>query len=157
MADMVTQKDIASLLTPRLASPFAALAAGGSGNGVVVAGPAIQRSLLGMPRSAALVLAFSATLAAGKTLGLTQVQIQDSADGVTFTTYTTYTDPGVVATGPTGGGTVTGQLQLRSQMSGARDFVRVVFTPTLNNTAADTATVAALLVLAGFSRLPAPS
>ena len=63
----------------------------------------------------------------------------------------------MVATGPTGGGTVTGQLQLRSQMSGARDFVRVVFTPTLNNTVADTATVAAVLVLAGFSRLPAPS
>ena len=155
MSDMVQHKDIGSLLTARLASPFAAITAGGAGNAVAVFGGALQRSTFGLPRSAALVLAFSGTLAAGKTIALTQVQVQDSADGVNWSTYQTFTDPGAVATGPTGGGVVSGQILLRAQLSGARDWVRVGFTPTLNATGSDTATVSATAIFAGEARLPA--
>ena len=156
MADMVTQKDIGSLVTARVASAFAASTAGGAGNAAAVTGPTLQRSLIGMPRSAALVLAFTATLAAGKTLSLGAVSIQDSADGVSFAPYQLFVDPGIVATGPANGGTMAAEVTLKAALSGARDYVRVVFTPTLSATATDTATVLALLLFAGFSLLPSP-
>lgn len=152
---MVDMKNISSRITPKLASAFTSVTAGGTGDATAVTGIAIQRSAIGNPLNASLQLAFSAVLAATKTLSFGTVKIQDSADGSTWSNFISYTDPGVVATGPTGGGTVTGVTKLHADLSGARDYVRVLFTPDMSATGTDTATIVAILNLAGFDRLPA--
>lgn len=156
MADVVTQHDILSLVSPRTAAALTSIVAGGGADNVAITGVAIDRAARGLPRTAALTFAFTAVLAAGATLTLKGVTIQHSADGATWTDYSAYADPGVVATGPAGGGTVTGQVTIGLRMSGAMQFVRFVFTPDLSAANTDTAIVAAVAVLAGFDRLPAP-
>lgn len=154
MSDFVVQRDVQALLTAKLASGFASATAGGAGNGVVVTGPSIDRLASGsIPLNAEIMLAYSTTLAATKTLAFTAVSIQDSADNVTFAAYQAFTDPGVVGTGA---GTLTGVLKLSAALGSARRFIRLLFTPTLSNTATDTASAVALLNLAGFDRIPQP-
>jgi hypothetical protein len=157
MSDMVLQKNLAQLITPRLASAFTNVTAGGSGNNVAVTGLTLQRSLIKSPLNAGIALFFSAALGAANTLSLGTVKIQDSADGSSFADFLTFTNPGVVATGPTGGGTVTGQLLLSADLEGARDYIHLLFTPSLSAANTDTATLVAALLFAGFDRLPAPS
>lgn len=156
MSDHVTQRNIAALVSPRLASAVTALTAAGSGDATAIAGIVIDRKALGMPLNAVLTLFFTAVLAATKTLSLGTVKIQDSADGSTFADFLTFTDPGVVATGPTGGGTVNGQVNLAANLAGAKQYLKVLFTPDLSATSTDTASVGALLGFAGFDRLPSP-
>lgn len=151
------QTDIHSVVTARLASAIAAITAAGAGDNTAIVGLAIDRAALGMPLNADIVLAYDATLAAAATLTLKTVKVEDSADGASWADYATFTDPGVVATGPGGGGTVRGQFRLGVNLSSARRHVRVGFTPDLSAGAADTARVLALLVLAGFDALPSPA
>jgi hypothetical protein len=156
MADIVLQRDVQSLLTARLASAFVSATAGGAGNATAVTGLIIDRMATGsLPLNAELMFAYSATLAANKTLSIGALSLSDSADGSTFATLSTYTDPGVFATGPTGGATLTGVLKLGVALGAARRFIRFGFTPTLSNTSTDTASLVAVLNLAGFDRLPA--
>jgi len=154
MTDMVLQKNVASLLTLRPASGFVSVTAGGAGDAVAVNGIIIQRSLIGMPYNAALVLAYTTTLSASQSLSFTVAKIQDSADGVTFADYQAFAAPGSVATGA---GTVQSVVELAADLRGARDYIRAVFTPDLSAGATDTATIIGLWAFAGFDRLPSPN
>lgn len=156
MSDFVTQRNIAALVSSRIASAISALTAGGTGDATAVAGIVIDRKAIGMPLNAVLTLAFTAVLAATKTLSFGTVKIQDSADGTTFADFLTFTDPGVVATGPTGGATVNGQVNLAANLAGARQYLKVLFTPDLSASSTDTANAVAILGFAGFDRLPSP-
>lgn len=158
MSDMVTARNISALISPRVAAPITAITAGGAGDATAISGLAIDRGALKMPLSAALVISFTATLAATKTLSLGTVKMQDSADGSTFADYSALSiaDPGVVATGPTGGGTVNGQVVIPIPLAGMRQYVKPLFTPDLSATGTDTAMVSAILVFGGFDRSPAP-
>lgn len=150
MAGMVLQKNLAALITPRVATAFVSDTAGGAGDGTAVVGNTIQRSLIGLPLNAAIIIAFAATLAATKTLSIGSVVIQDSADGTNWANYQTFTDPGVVLSA-----TGSGQVLLQAELEGARDYVRLGFTPDLSNTGTDTASLVGLLVFAGERLLPA--
>ena len=149
--------DVHSLITPRLAAVIPVLVAGGAGNNAAVTGLVIDRFAFGsLPLCADLVLGFDASLAAGDTLSLKAVSLQTSTDGVNFSAYASFADPGVVATGPAGGGAVQGQVRFGVNLSSANRYLRLAFTPVLSAAANDTARLAALLILAGFDTWPAP-
>lgn len=153
---IVQSKNIAALITNRIASAQVSATAGGAGNNVAVTGLVIQRSLIGTPNSAAVSVLFEAVLGATDMLSLINVVVQDSADGIIFANFATFTNPGVVATGPTGGGTVRGETTLAVDLEGARDYIQVDFTPVLSAASVDTAKLVSVMTLAGQDRLPAP-
>lgn len=155
MADMVSIKNVAATVTGRLASAFpGAAAAGQASNNAAVNGSVLQRSTMRTPRSIAVTLAWSATLGANNTFGFTALKLQDSADGVTFADYAVLTPPGTVATGPAGGGAVSGATTMGVGLAGARDYLRVVYTPSLSAAAADTANALAVAIFSVADREP---
>lgn len=150
--DMVTQHNIAAIVSPRLAAAFAAIVAGSGADNAPVTGVTLDRVALKLPRNAEICIPFTAVLAAAATLTIKNVKVQDSADGTTFADYLAFADPGVVATGA---GTVNGQVNLPASLNGARQYVRVLLTPDLSAANTDTVAIGAIAVLAGFDRLPA--
>ncbi|MFY9293999.1 MAG: hypothetical protein WAP03_25390 [Methylorubrum rhodinum] len=155
MADSVTQHNIAALLSVRIAAALVAIVAGAGGDNGAVTGLSLDRVALKLPRSAALTIAFSATLAANATLALKGVKVQHRDEGGGWSDFATFADPGVVATGPVGGGTVHGQVTVPVDLDGARQHIRLVFTPDLSAANTDTVTIGAVAALGGFDRLPA--
>lgn len=153
----IIETDIASVVTVR-AGGFATATAGGAGDNTEVNGSTIDRDFGNdMPLCGALSLLFNATLAQDKTLSVTELKVQDSADGNSWTDYATLDAPGVVATGPAGGGAVKGQATVKVNLSSARRYVRAVFKPDLSAADTDTASMSVAWVLAGFRNLPAPA
>lgn len=157
MSDIVLQKNVASLGSLRRLSDQAALTAAGSGDATTVTGVTIDRLAFGgsMPGSAELAVLFAATLASGATLSVT-FDLQDSADNSNFSDYGT-TAALVAATGPSGGGTVKGQITQGFSLMGARRYVRLLFLPDLSATGTDTAVAIGSGFFAGFDRLAAPA
>lgn len=158
MTSIVMQHNVAAFLKAALASAFTSLTAAGTGDNTAVTGATVDRhhpSTGSLAGSAQFVIAWSAVLAATKTLSLKAVKIEHSADGTNWSDYTTAADIGVVATGPTGGGTVSGVSTLPIDLSSAKQFVRIDFTPDLSATGTDTANAVATATLSGFDRLPA--
>ncbi len=162
MTPIVMAKDLLSLTRAAIASAFTSVTAGGSGDNTAVTGLTIDRQALGMPQSLVLHYIWSAVLAQAATLELKTQVIQDSADGSTWVTYVppapiaAPTAPGIVATGPTGGGTVRGVSRVNINLTAARRYVRFGFTPDMSAANTDTANVVTMAVLAGNDRLPTP-
>ena len=152
---MTTQlRNIGALISVLRASANVAATAGGSGDDTQVVGAIIDRAEHGMPQSGVLAIPFSATLAEGETLSvLTEIESgneDDLGDAETLTT----TAAAVVATGPSGGGTVTGTVQVDVALMGAARYVRAKFAPDLSASGTDTAALSSVLVLGGADRLP---
>jgi hypothetical protein len=106
--------------------------------------------------SCKLALAYSTVLGATHTLAIGAVVVNTSPDDTTWSTFGTFTAPGTLATGPTGGGTLTGVGQIDiGDLEMASRYLEFVYTPTLSATSADTAELAAIVVLGGYDRLPA--
>lgn len=156
MADNVTQHNIAAYLSVRIAAVLAAIVAGSAGDNAAVNGLALDRVALKLPRNVEFSIPFSATLAVGATLTLKGLKLQHSDDGAAWSDFVSFADPGVVATGPAGGGVVNGQVNVASGISGAKQYLRFVFTPDLSAANTDAVVIGAVAVLAGFDRLPAP-
>jgi hypothetical protein len=118
--------------------------AGGAGDNAEANGSWVDRARLG---SAKLVLHYRATLAQAATLSLT-ANIQDAADdqGAGAADLGAVMSTRVVATGPTGGGTVRGTVELDYDLNSARQFVRAQFTPDLSAGATDTCQIEAIWV-----------
>jgi hypothetical protein len=132
-----------------------AATAGGTGDNTLVTGVIIDRAASGWAQSCVVAIPFTATLAAAATLSVGGV-LQDGensglSDAGTFATLTN----AVVATGPSGGGTVTGVVELNVNLAGAKRYVRLNFTPDLSASGTDTAALSAVLVFGGATRLPA--
>lgn len=157
MADIVLQRDIASLGALLRLSAGSAATAAGSGDATSVTGVTVDRMGFGNGSPAGVLnagVAYEAVLASGATLSI-GYSIQDSADGTTFADYQTATYA-VVATGPSGGGTKVGVFDLGSvNLSSARRYVRMVYNPDLSAAGTDTASFRAIGFAAGFDRLPA--
>lgn len=157
MGDIVQQHNIGALVKPALASAFVSATAGGAGDNTAVTGATVDRldpatgALAGSVRFSVL---WSAVLAATKTLTLKTVKIEQSSDGTNWdsTAYATFTDPGVVATGATGGSTEKGVTNFDADLADAKRYVRLDFTPDLSNTATDTASLVAAAILGGHDR-----
>lgn len=157
MGDIVTQRNIGAMGDLLRLSDQAAITAAGSGDATTVTGQTIDREGFAggsLPNSAEIAVLFSATLASGKTLSVT-FDVQDSPDGTNFSDYATSAAL-VAATGPSGGGTVRGQLEYQVNLTSARRYVRLLFVPDCSATGTDTATVIAAGFFGGFDRLAAP-
>lgn len=154
----VIQTDINSVIAPRIASLVTSVTAGGTGDNTAITGTSIDRqAFVAPPLCASLALLSEAVLAASATMTMKNVKIQDSADNSTWTDYLTFTDPGVVATGPVGGGTVQSATKLGVNLSSARRYIRAVFTPDLSAANTDTAKVLGAFVFGGFEAIPSPA
>lgn len=161
MGDIVQQRNIGAVGDLLRLSDQASATAGGTGDATTVTGYTIDRMKIGssgsagsMPLSALVAVLFAATLASGKTLSVT-FDVQDSPDGTNFSDYQTAA-AAVVATGPSGGGAVTGQAVLQVSLTSARRYVRLLFVPDLSATGTDTATAIGAAFVGGFDRLAAP-
>lgn len=141
--------DVGAKLGGRFGSITTAVA-GGAGDATKDTGEAIDRLGFG---SAAVMLAYEATLAEGATLSLA-VEREESEDGDVWTDAEEIQAATVVATGPSGGGTVRGVLKLRESFEVRSQNVRYNVTPNLSAGATDTATIATVVVLGGAERLP---
>lgn len=152
---MTTQiRDIGSLIKVDRAAANTSITAGGGGDNSPVTGVILDRAAMGWPESAVLAIPFTATLAATATLSIgftvQEGQAANLSDAATLLTAA----PAVVATGPVGGGTVTGTFEVSLNLRGAGRYVRANFTPDLSAGATDTAALSAVLVTGGANRLP---
>lgn len=142
-------------LAETLAARFAGIAsatAGGTGDATEKDCAYIDRQGFS---SLKVVIAYSAVLAATKTLAVAaNLQDATASDGTGVADYGNAMSSAVVATGPTGGGTVTGVVELDFDVSGADRYVRLQFTPGLSATGTDTATLSAVYILGGAQVQP---
>lgn len=151
MSDIVLLKNVGQLVTPKLAA-FSILTAGGTGDNTLVKGTTLDRAALGLALSCVVQVASRAVLAASATLAVT-AKLQHSAtttDG-DFTDFATVTVAGL--TGGAGGTTETGLSLGEIDLTMAKRYVRVTYTPDLSAASTDTAQVAALVVFAGQDRV----
>jgi len=135
--------DIGMFLESRCACQHTAATAAGSGDNAYIVGQEIDlQSFTNRPTSAALVAVFEATLAEGKTLSLKTKIEDDTVTGMGSAAAYSYDgaerDHGVVATGPTGGGTVYGTLTRSVDLRGIRRFFRGSIHQDLSATGTDT-------------------
>lgn len=156
--NMVTQKNIGALGVLVRAGASSTATAGGTGDAIPVVGVAIDRETLGvgygagsMPMSALFGIAYTATLAAGKTLS-NALLIEDSADGSNWNTYQSIASAQAAISAA--GGTVTGVQNFQVFLGSARRWIRFTWTPDLSNTGTDTAALFPMLFLGGFDHLP---
>ena len=157
MSDIVDIHNIGSKIRAAIGSAFTSVTAGGAGNGTPVVGATIDRldpNTGSLAASAQLDIFWSATLTATKTLSLAGLKVEQSADGTNWaaTSYLSFPDPGVVDSG-TGSGS--GVYSVSADLNAAMRYVRFDWTPTLSNTATDTATLLGAAILAGYDRLAA--
>ena len=147
-------RSIGDKVSVRRAAANTAATAGGAGDNTLVTGVVIDRAALGWPQSAVIAVPFTATLAAAATLTIADtLQHSDAADlsgAATLSSQAAQT----VATGPAGGGTVTGTYERNVSPRGAKRYLRVQFTPDLSAANTDTAALSAVLVTGGAERLP---
>jgi hypothetical protein len=159
--NIVVNKDIGAVVDLVRIGAASTLTAGGAGDATAVVGTWLDRENLGsgysggsIPMSALVSIAYTATLAAGKALAMALL-VEDSADGVTPNTYQTITAQQAALSAA--GGTVNGQIGFHVNLGSARRFVRFTWTPDLNNTTTDTASIFPMCALGGFDRLPSPN
>ncbi len=147
-------RNIGALIAVLRGAANTAVTAGGSGDDTEVTGAIIDRAAVGGAQSGVLAIPYSATLAEGETLSLAyKVQDGNESDLSDAGTLTSAASA-VVATGPSGGGTVTGTFEVDLSLAGAGRYVRAKFTPDLSAADTDTAALSAVMVLGGSDRLP---
>lgn len=170
MGDIVLQRDIGSLIDVKPLSSLLAWTAGSGEDSVTFTGTVIDREAFAtgsLPNTADIDVWYSATLGSGHTLAL-GLDVQSSADDTNFSDYATEAST-VVATGPAGGGTVSGvyRMQVPStnapsghpgiDLSGAQRYLRPLIVPHLSATGTDTAQILAIGVFGGFDFLASPT
>jgi len=146
--------NIGSLISVVRAAANTAVTAGGAGDATAVTGVIIDRAALRWPKSGVFAVPFTATLAANETLSLAMtLQHGETANLADATTFATRANA-VVATGPAGGGTVTGTVELDVNLVGASRYLRLNFTPDHSRANTDTSALSGVAVLGGADRVP---
>lgn len=152
---MTTQiRSIGDLVSVRRAAANTAVTAGGGGDNTEVVGVILDRAALGFPKSCVVAIPFTATLAATQTLTVAWDIDEGDASNLSDAEVLTSAAAQVVATGPAGGGTVTGTFEANVNLGGAGRYVRLNFTPNLSASGTDTAALSAVIVFGGADRLP---
>ncbi len=172
MSDIVLQKNVGALIDVKsILAPAYAWTAGGASDSVTFTSSSVDREGLStgsMPRSCDIDVFYAATLGSGQTLSL-YLEVDSSPDNSTWTALISEAST-VVATGPSGGGAVTGVARMTVQttsdnptpgpgvgLGNAQRYLRVLGVPHMSRTGTDTAQIQAIgLVLGGFDQLPAP-
>lgn len=147
-------RNIGALISVMNAAANTAATAGGTGDATEVVGLIIDRTLIGLPQSAVFAIPFAAVLAEGETLSLAYTIESSGADDMSGAVDLLTGAATVVATGPTGGGTVRGCYEVAVPLMGAGQYVRGNFTPDLSSANTDTAALSAVFVFGGMDRLP---
>jgi hypothetical protein len=158
--NLVVQKNLGAIVDLVRAGAASTLTAGGAGNNVGVTGVTIDRYAYlaqpygSLPMNAAIGIAFSATLSAGKALTVSAT-VNTSSDGVNWSPLQTF--PAVTAASSSAGGVVTGVQEFMVSLTSAARWVQFVWTPALTATATDSASIFPQCALGGFDRYPAPN
>ena len=138
--------DAVARIAARYGAEGVDVTAGGSGDNTEVDCAYVNRLGFGSVKA---VIGFTATLAENETLKIA-ANLQHDDDGAgAGTDFGTALALTTVATGPTGGGTVTGVVELDFNLQGAKKFVRLQFTPDLSRANTDVAELSAKYILAG--------
>ncbi len=152
---IVELENIGDKISVVRAAANTAATAGGSGDNTAVTGVIIDRAAFGWAQSAVFAVPFTATLGATETLSVAMTVQHGEDSGLSDVGTLATRANAVVATGPSGGGTVTGTVEFDVNLSGARRYVRLNFTPDLSRANTDTAALSAVTVFGGAIRLPA--
>lgn len=155
-------KDGAANIIAASAHAITPVTAGGTGDATEVDGTAYDRQVLGAggPKLwAKLVIHFTAVLAAAATLSIAANMQDDDDDGNGAPTggWDDFGDAlanAVVATGPGGGGTVSGVVELDVPLVSARRWIRAQYTPNLSAANTDTAEMSATWIFGGSNDYP---
>lgn len=139
------QRNFGALNTVKRAAANTAATAGGTGDNTEVTGVIIDRAALGWPKSAVLVIPFTATLAATETLQIAVSVKEGEASNLSDAAVLKAVAATTVATGPGGGGTVTGEYEVELNLEGAGRYIRADWTPNLSRANTDTAALSAVL------------
>ena len=150
----MNNKDIGSLIKVMRAAANTDVTAGGSGDNTLVTGAIIDRVAMRNPLSAVLGIPYTATLAEGETLSVGYSLESGNESDLSDATVLKTDASAVIATGPTGGGTVTGTFEVDLNISAAGQYVRAKFTPDLSAADTDTAALSGVLVFGGTDRVP---
>ncbi|WP_407496836.1 hypothetical protein [Pseudooceanicola sp. MF1-13] len=151
---MKLMKNIGALVAVMRAAANTAVTAGGAGDATLVTGAILDRQAKAMPLSGVLAIPYAATLAQGETLSIAYVVESGNADDLADAVDLVSATAAVVATGPTGGGTVTGVFEVDLNLSPAGRYVRAKFTPDLSAADTDTAALSAVMVVGGTNEVP---
>lgn len=145
---------IGDFISTARAAANTAVTAGGAGDNTAVTGVIIDRAAHGFAQSCVVAIPYTTTLAAAATLSIGYTVQTGENSGLSDATTFNSAASAVVATGPGGGGTVTGVFEVNLPLIGAGRFVRVNFTPDLSAANTDTAALSAVVVFGGADRLP---
>lgn len=147
-----SMQNMGALIGARHAAVNITATAGGSGDATETNGAWIDRQGF---QSVKVVVVWSTTLAAAATLSIA-ANLQDASaiNGTGAADFGDALAATVVATGPGGGGTVTGVTELDFDVSGADRYIRIQFTPDLSASGTDTARLAAVYIVGGSADQP---
>jgi hypothetical protein len=173
MSDIVLVKNLGALIDVKsILAPDYAWTAGGGSDSITFTSTSVDREGLptgSLPRSADVDVYYAATLGSGHTLSL-YLEVDSAPDNSTWTAFATEASV-VIATGPSGGGAVSGVYRMTVQstadnpvpgpgisLQSAQRYLRVLGVPHLSATGTDTAQIQAVgLILGGFDQHPAPA
>lgn len=147
-------RSIGDKISVRRALANTAATAGGSGDATAVTGVIIDRAAIGWPQSCVVAVPFTTTLAAAATLSLAYTLQHGDDSGLSDAATLASATSAVIATGPSGGGTVTGTFEVNLSLAGAKRYVRLNATPDLSASGTDTAAFSGVIAFGGAMRLP---
>jgi hypothetical protein len=149
--------NIGAVIAVKRAAANTAVTAGGAGDNTLVTGVTIDLSLLNYPKSAVFALLFTATLAAGKSLFNKSCTIEHGAQSNLSDAAVLFTledSTGTAIATSAGGGTVTGEKEYDIDLAGAKQYIRIKFTPDMDASGTDTSAIAAAAVFGGSDAVP---
>lgn len=166
-------RDLVGITAAVPAAAYVAATAGGSGDNTLVTGLTLNRASLVqnglstltgiLPTYVMFNLFYEAVLAGAATLSIKTVLIEDSANGSSWATFLDQTSTprpngwpasGVVDTGGTGGTTQRGIVRFGANIQGARQYIRIKYTPDLSASGTDTGKFTVSALFAAFQELP---
>ena len=147
--------DLGSNVKCERAADNTALVAAGTGDNTAVTGVIIDRASYKYPQSMVASLSWQAVLAASKKLTMKSVVIEhgDASNLSDAANYVAPADVDVKVDGGSGG-TYRGAQEYNVDLSAAKRYIRLKYTPDLNASGTDTAEVAAQFIFGGFGVLP---
>jgi hypothetical protein len=150
-----SRKNIGAFIKSVIAGVVTNVTAAGSGDNTLVNGTAVDLQANGYPLSCVVTFPVKSVLASAKTVSLTAA-LQTTADSTNgpWTNVSTLAST-VVSTGGSGGTTQSTTVDFDVDLSGAKQYVRVAYTPLCSATGTDTVNIyPPILTLGGEATLP---
>lgn len=168
-----SRRDQQSMVQCVMGAAYVLATAGGAGDNTAVTGTTLNRNSLysnglstltdTLPEYVIFNVAYEAILAAAATLTIKSVVIEHSSDGSAWSTFLTQASTprpngwpaaGVVDTGGVGGSTQRGVVKFGADLTGAKQYIRFLYTPDLSAGATDTAKLMVVAEFSSYRELP---